>query len=172
MPVVEWVDDQGRPKHLLSSFRNRIQPHFYQQIVDYGPVKEEVKRTGIPARELWLAEGVRYPSSAARKWEAASIWNERRKMGDVDFWAQYARACEKASAHRSPNAEFRPGQSVHQWWAPWFRTAETLPANIGGRAFKRPAWFFGEVLLALGKYPIRYAGRIYCLLYTSPSPRD
>ena len=82
-------------------------------------------------------------------------------MGDADFYQQYERALEKASSDRNPNAEFRPGQSVHQWWAPWFKTAVNLPASIGGKAFKRPAWFFGEVLLALGKYPIRYAGQTY-----------
>ena len=158
MPVTEWADAQGVPRQLLPDFVNRVNPRLYQQIIDFGPYAAEMRNTCTPMRELWIPEGAS-PSHKARKWESSAILNERFKMQKADFLQRYADACDKASATLDPNAEFRTGQSVHQWWAGWFAKAETVPSSIQGK--KRPAWYFGEILMAMGKYPIKYAGRMW-----------
>ena len=43
-----------------------------------------------------------------------------------------------------PPELFSAGQSVHQWWAHWFKGCIKLPKQYG-KLHKRPTWFSGEV---------------------------
>jgi hypothetical protein len=51
---------------------------------------------------------------------------------------------------------FVAGQSIIQWWAAWFKTAQTPLVHYGAK--NRPAWFSGEVLCHEGYGSIMYAG--------------
>jgi hypothetical protein len=56
-----------------------------------------------------------------------------------------------------PSPLFGPGQYCNQWWATWFKTAQT-PLDGRRRTKNRPAWYSGEVLCYEGYGSIMYAG--------------
>jgi hypothetical protein len=62
----------------------------------------------------------------------------------------------KVVAPRPPNPLFIPGQSIIQYWAPWFEKAEAPVKQY--RKNNRPNWFSGEVVSRDGYESIRYAG--------------
>ena len=56
----------------------------------------------------------------------------------------------------NPPPRFKHGETIIQWWAPWFRDAKELPATYSGN--NRPAWFKGEILAVFSWQSVMYAG--------------
>ena len=51
---------------------------------------------------------------------------------------------------------FRVGQTVQQWWARWFSTAQEPKETISGK--DRPEWFVANVNACAGVLTQKYAG--------------
>ena len=106
-------------------------------------------------------------SCSGRKRCKQNEHEERKKMRIQDkrsalvglLIAARARAPDEPAAVPASNPQFRPGQSVLQWWASWFKSIPegALPEHYGGKS--RPTWFSGEVTSYAGCLSIIYAGR-------------
>lgn len=88
----------------------------------------------------------------------AHIEAKRMKAAD-DRSALVEQASRQSSSSRPdrPDPLFQPGQSVHQYWAPWF--SGTGPGGEPQlRKKSRPSWYSGEVSSVPTWKTIDYAG--------------
>ena len=92
-------------------------------------------------------------SAALQRIEKAEA-NAAAMLAQAEDLALVAAAAVAASPARP--AKFRPGQSVCDWWASWFKECRKAPENYGKK--KRPAWFSAEVLSYVGWQTVHYAG--------------
>ena len=58
-----------------------------------------------------------------------------------------------------PDAKFKCGQSVLQWWAGWMKSAEETPQTY--KKTLRPAWFSAEVCSYKEYGTMKYAGQLF-----------
>jgi len=92
-------------------------------------------------------------SAALQRIEKAEA-NAAAMLAQAEDLALVAAAAVAASPARP--AKFRPGQSVCDWWASWFKECRKAPENYGKK--KRPAWFSAEVVSYVGWQTMHYAG--------------
>ncbi len=92
-------------------------------------------------------------SAALQRIEKAEA-NAAAMLAQAEDLALVAAAAVAASPARP--AKFRPGQSVCDWWASWFKECRKAPENYGKK--KRPAWFSAEVSSYVGWQTVHYAG--------------
>jgi hypothetical protein len=92
-----------------------------------------------------------------RKKELGFEYNELKKMKAMHYASALVETMGKAE-YRTPSKRlFATGQSVHHWWAGWFKTATEPRSQI--KKANRPNWYSAEVLMALGVRRLKYAGR-------------
>ena len=104
---------------------------------------------------------------SARKRAKGGEFKERLKMRKEDdrshlvnlFLTARASSIEFAPAFGAP--AFGVGQSILQWWAPWFKDCleGAVPDNYNAK--NRPKWFSGEVTAYAGTFRVIYAGRAH-----------
>ena len=57
-----------------------------------------------------------------------------------------------------PEARFKAGQSVLQWWASWFKDPNVFGAALLAKGKKRASWYSADIIRPDGIKSIHYAG--------------
>ena len=111
--------------------------------------------------ELALEVVLTRESLAARQaWQFKSL-HDRLKYQKMMHDMSLAFALAKATAvpiTLRPDPKFRPGQSVCQFWAPWFRLEPLDSTREKASKKDRAVWYIGEVLGGPKYMSIVYAG--------------
>ena len=95
-----------------------------------------------------------------RCWRLAETRN--MKAGDRESramsiaWNLEAEGFGPGGPSTRPEACYKPGQNIVQWWAPWFHGAQEPPAKYGGK--NRPNLYYSEVVAYCGWGTRKYAG--------------
>ena len=104
-----------------------------------------------------VPEDLRRVPKRLRKLEEAYERNETQKMKRLEVES----ALEEKSSAPAPSSrsvgKLSTGQSVHHWWASWFKTATEPVMQI--RKGQRPNWYDASIVTALGVKRVQYAGR-------------
>ena len=112
-------------------------------------------------RKKWIedahTEALRATATAAEKKRARGFEDKERKMMQSED--RRSGLVDLALAPSRAPRRFRVGQSVLQWWAPWFKDcpADDFPSTLKKKS--RPTWFASEVVQYAGVEPITYCGR-------------
>ena len=92
-----------------------------------------------------------------RKLDDAYGRNESQKMRCVHYESALVEQTSIAASSSGPEGKLSTGQSVHHWWASWFKTATEPKSQISKRL--RPKWYNAVVIAALGVKRVMYAGQ-------------
>jgi len=120
--------------------------------------REKHKRADDRVQGVWVDPDASVIPRGIKKTEEGMKRQEIELMFKEDERSQIIRLQDKM--HAPPL--YRPGQSVHHFWASWFPTAPSWPARIGGKSgCARPEWFNATILGYHGHRKMRYAGIQY-----------
>ena len=103
-------------------------------------------------------------SKKKRREEESHRNAEEHAMATAEVWSWAAEALDGRRRARSQSLtaanrsepRFANGESVLQWWAPWFATAQSPPTTYKEK--HRPAWYMGEILAYRGLGTMVHAG--------------
>jgi len=99
-------------------------------------------------------------SKKMRKLEEAYELNDLRKMKKEDYVSalviEPTKSASSSGPQAGPEGTLSTGQSVHQWWASWFKDVEKPVKQLKGKA--RPAWYDATIVAALGRQKVKYLG--------------
>jgi hypothetical protein len=105
-------------------------------------------------------------SKATRKRYSGGEHMECKKMLKADQESELRRALDSARFYQAASEgaqalgksppKFRCGQSVLQWWSPWFASSPEDPETMKKK--QRRSWYSAEIISYDGIKSIHYAG--------------